>query len=228
MSWFQLDPQSLAERVRTSGSSVPSLGGSLMRGTLGFTLVSLAGFVPWAFFGKWFRQPGHGGEAGMYAACALVFLVLSGVFMHRLILGPGSLRRFYLIFTPAFTLYSIAWIIGWMTLRGHPGSLVGLLAGTAVMGILLALAFDAREQMLKVILALFVLNSAGYFIGGWVEGWLIGLQECSFFGVSLAKPQQRLLAMMSWGLFYGIGFGAGLGLAFHWCQTRARQLLADG
>ena len=162
----------------------------------------------------------------MYAACALVFLVLSGLLMHRLILGPGSLRRFYLIFTPAFTLYSIAWIIGWMTLRGHPGSIVGLLSGTILMGLVLAAAFDAWGQALQVILALFVLNSAGYFIGGWVEGWLIRLEECSFFGVSLAKPQQRILAMMSWGLFYGIGFGAGIGAAFHRCQQKARSLLA--
>lgn len=161
----------------------------------------------------------------MYAACALVFLLLSGVFLHRLLLGPGSLRRFYLLFTPAFVLYAIAWIVGWMALRGHPGSLVGLLSGTILMGLVLVRAFGAKGQAVRVIAALFVLNSAGYFIGGWVEGWLIHMEECRFFGVSLAKPQQRLLAMMSWGLFYGIGLGAGLGLAFHWCQTEARRLL---
>lgn len=221
MSWFQLDPQRIAARAR--GAAVPTLATSLLRGTIGFTLVSLAGFVPWAFFGSWFRAPGRGGELGMYVACSLVFLVLSGLLMHRLILGSGSLSRFYKLFIPAFALYSAAWIIGWMTLRGHPGSIAGLLAGTVLMGGMIALAFDAKDQSLKVMAALFLLNSAGYFIGGWVEGWLIQLPECSFFGVSLAKPQQRILAMMSWGLFYGIGLGAGLGLAFHWCQTRARE-----
>jgi len=30
-----------------------------------------------------------------------------------------------------------------------------------------------------------------------------------------------MVAMMSWGLFDGLGFGAGLGLAFHLCQSRA-------
>lgn len=224
MSLLQLDPQSIADRLRASTRPIPTLGASIMRGTLGFTLVSLAGFVPWAFFGRWFRQPGHGGELGMYVACALVFLVLSGPFMHRLILGAGSLRRFYLLFTPAFTLYSAAWIIGWMALRGHPGSIAGLLAGTGLMGLVLALAFQAGGQALRIIAALFLLNSAGYFIGGWVEGWLLHLPECRFFSVSLAGPQQRVLAMMSWGLFYGIGFGAGLGLAFHLCQEKARQL----
>ena len=164
----------------------------------------------------------------MYAACALVFLLLSGLFLHRLILGPGSLRRFYLLFTPAFVLYSIAWIVGWMTLRGHAGSLAGLLSGTILMGWVLVAAFAAKGQALKVIASLFLLNSAGYFIGGWVEGWLIHLEECRFFGVSLAKPEQRLLAMMSWGLFYGIGLGAGIGLAFHQCQAEARRLLSVG
>lgn len=228
MSWFQLDPASLADRVRASGSPVPSLGASLVRGVVGFTIVSLAGFVPWAFFGRWFRAPGHGGELGMYVACALVFIVLSGLFLHRLIMGRGSLSRFYKLFTPAFAAYAVAWIAGWMSLRGHPGSIAGLLAGTALMGIILTWAFDAKEQTLKVIAALFLLNSAGYFIGGWVEGWLLHLPKCEFFGVSLAKPQQRLLAMMSWGLFYGLGFGAGIGLAFYYCQTRARRLLAAG
>ena len=225
MSWFQLDPPSIAHRARAAGSPIPSLGASIARGVIGFTLVSLAGFVPWAFFGSWFRAPGRGGEVGMYLACALVFIVLSGLFLHRLILGPGSLPRFYKLFTPAFTVYSIAWILGWMTLRGHPGSIVGLLSGTALMGAILALAFDAKAQMLPVIAALFLLNSAAYFVGGAIEGWIIQLPKCEFAGVSLARPQQRILAMMSWGLFYGLGLGAGLGLAFHLCQSRARAIL---
>ncbi len=224
MSWFQLDPQSLAGRAR--GAAPPTLAASLWRGIFGFTLVSLAGFVPWAFFGKWFRA--HGGELAMYIACALVFIVLSGLFLHRLILGQGSLARFYKLFTIAFTAYSIAWIAGWMSLRGHPGSVAGLLAGTALMGGILAAAFGALDQAVKVIAALFVLNSLGYFIGGEVEQAIIKLPECSIGGISLAKPAQRILAMMSWGLFYGIGLGAGLGAAFHLCQTRARRLLAGG
>lgn len=161
----------------------------------------------------------------MYVACALVFVVLSGLFLHRLIIGPGSLARFYQLFTPAFTAYSVAWIIGWMSLRGHLGSVVGLLAGAVLMGAIFALAFDARDQMFKVIAALFLLNSAGYFIGGWLEAWLVHLPKCEFAGVSLARRSQMILAMMSWGLFYGLGLGAGLGVAFYLCQSRARALL---
>lgn len=221
MSWFQLDPESLAARAH--GQVLPSLSASLWRGILGFTAVSVAGFLPWGVFGRWFR--GHGGELPMYIACAVVFVVLSGLLLHRLIIGTGSLPRFYKLFSLAFTAYSVAWIAGWTTLRGHAGSLAGLLAGTAVMGLIFAAAFDAWREVLKVILALFVFNSAGYFIGGVIEGALIGVPECSVGGVTLARPTQLMLAMMQWGVCYGIGLGAGLGLAFHLCQKQARALV---
>ncbi|MGV3660037.1 MAG: hypothetical protein ACO1TE_07625 [Prosthecobacter sp.] len=210
MSWFQLDPESIATRARAASSPVPSLGSSLGRGMVGFTLVSVAGFVPWAVFGRWFRQ--HGGEAGMYAACAAVFILLTGPLLHRLIIGPGSMSRFYKLFGLSFTLYSVAWIVSWMKLGGHTGGIVGLLSGTAIMGVMMAAAFDAWGSVIKAIAALFVLNSAGYFIGGVVEAALI--------------KQHALAAKLLWGVFYGLGLGAGLGLAYHFCQERARALLA--
>ena len=224
MSWFQLDPSSLADRS-VSSVAVPSLSASVVRGTLGFTVVSLAGFAPWAVFGRWFHK--MGGELGMYIACAVVFIGLSGLCLHRLILGRGSLVRFYQLFSVAFTLYSVAWIAGWMVLRGHLGSIVGLFAGTALMGWIFVRAFEARGQLLRVVLALFVLNSLGYFVGGLMEGGLMGAQGLSLMGVAIHKSTQGRLAMLSWGLCYGIGFGAGLGLAFHWCQTEARALIAS-
>lgn len=209
MSWFQLDPQSIADRARTVGLKAPTLGASAVRGMVGFTLVSVAGFVPWAVFGKWFRT--HGGEAGMYAACAAVFILLTGPLLHRLIIGGGSMSRFYKLFGPSFTLYSVAWIVSWMKLGGHTGSIVGLLSGTVVMGLMMAAAFDAWGSVAKVIAALFLLNSAGYFIGGVAEAALI--------------EKHALTAKLMWGVFYGLGFGAGLGLAFYFCQERARALL---
>lgn len=212
MSWFQLDPQSIAARARAAGSPVPSLGNSLWRGMIGFTLVSIAGFVPWAVFGQSLRP--LVGEAGMYGVCALVFLALTSPLLHRLIIGPGSVSRFYKLFGLAFTAYSVAWIAGWMALRGHPGSLAGLAAGTMVMACMLVAAFDALRIVVKVFLALFVLNTAGYFLGGLSEAALI--------------KEHALAAKLSWGVFYGIGLGTGLGLAFHLCQERARKLLAGG
>ena len=225
MSWFQLDPKSIAERAQVDGAdaNIPTLASSLWRGVIGFTIVSVAGFVPWAVFGRWFHRTV--GEAGMYAACAVVFVGLSGLLLHRLIIGPGSLSRFYKMFGASFAAYSVGWIVGWMMLGGHPGSLVGLLAGTAVMGWMMARAFDARYAALKIIAVLFLSNALGYFIGGWVEGGVMELKEMSLFGNAVAKRTQARTAMLLWGVFYGIGFGAGLGWAFYRCQAAARALL---
>src|SRR6185436_11302314 len=51
---FDLDPKSILERVKASGQPprVPTLGESVLRGTIGFTLVSLGGFAPWVFAGR--------------------------------------------------------------------------------------------------------------------------------------------------------------------------------
>src|SRR5262245_21584075 len=225
MSWFQLDRESVLGRARAAGRTIdsPCMGTFLRRGIVGFTLLSVAGFAPWALTGRWFYR--NVGETGLYLTCALVFIGLSGPLMHRLILGPGSMPRFYKLFGLTFAVYSVLWIVGWMTLRGHPGSLAGLFAGTAAMGWMLTRAFDAKEATLKVVTALFVLNSLGYFVGGWAEGAVMGMKQLSLFGNVLIKPAQVTLAKSLWGVFYGIGFGAGLGWAFYVCQTRTRVAL---
>lgn len=205
---FDLDPQSIVERVKASGAParIPSLGASVARGVVGFTVLSVAGFLPWVVgLGK------RIGTGGMYAACAVVFIGLCGPLLHRLIVGPGSLSRFYKLFGPGFALYAAAWVGAYMTLKGHLGGVVGLLAGTAVMGGLFAVAFDERRGALPSILALFVLNVAGYYLG---------------WGVERAVVKTSLpAAMLLYGVCYGAGFGAGLGLAFHFCQKTVRTLL---
>jgi len=225
MSWFQLGAEEIAARARAAGSiRVPSLGAFLRRGVIGFTVVSLAGFAPWGLAGRWFHQTV--GEAGMYITCAVVFIGLSGPLMHRLIIGPDSLLRFYKLFGLAFAAYSAAWMGAWMSLRGHTGSLVGLLAGTALMGWILCKAFDATRATLAVIGILFVLNALGYFGGGWVEGQVASLKE-GIAGIAAERKTRLILAKMLWGLCYGAGFGAGLGLAFYCCQDSVRKLLAE-
>src|SRR5690349_10152646 len=135
---FGLSCEHIVARVKASGSvpRLPSFTESVLRGMIGFTVVSLGGFAPWVFGSRWFHQ--HLGEAGLYAVCAVVFIGLSELLLHQLIIGPGSLIRFYKIFILAFLFYAIAWTIGGMALRGHLGSIVGLLAGTDAMGTTLA------------------------------------------------------------------------------------------
>jgi hypothetical protein len=226
MSWFGLGPQDILDRAKASGAAVkvPTLASSLLRGVVGFTIVSVAGFCPWALGAKWFH--GRAGEIGMYAACALTFIGLSGVLLHGLIIGPGSLPRFYKLFGVAFAAYSAAWIAGWMGLHGHAGSLAGLFAGTALMGWILACAFDERGAALKSIAALFVLNTLGYYAGGWAEGKVAHLPHLSLAGLVLEKPPPITVAMLLWGVGYGIGLGAGLGLAFYFCQKTVRERLS--
>ncbi len=210
MALFQLDPQSIVARIRASGTPVhpPALAASVVRGIVGFTLVSVAGFAPWAMADRLWRGMS---ELELYGTCAAVFIGLSGLLLHRLIIGPGSLLRFYKLFGLAFTAYAVAWVACWMGLRGDLGSVTGLLGGTAAMGLILAAAFDAWPSTGKIIAALFVLNTLGYYTGGWVEGKL--------------AIDHRLAGMLLWGVCYGIGFGAGLGVAFHLCQERARAAL---
>ncbi len=162
---------------------------------------------------------------GFYAPCAVVFFALSGAVPHRLIIGPGSLWRFYALFAVAFTVYSVGWMIGWMTLRGNIGSLAGLLLGTVGMGWVLVRAFDSHSELLKVIAALFVLNSLGYFVGGWIEGYVAAMSGVRLLGFAVTKQNRVRAAMLLWGMCYGLGLGAGLGLAFYCCQSKARALL---
>jgi len=213
MSLFQLDPQSIAARVRAANDAapLPTPGASIVRGIVGFTLLSVAGFAPWPILDLWFRR---GTETLLYILCTAIFIGLSAPLLHRLIIGPGSFVRFYKLFTISFIAYAAVWIAFWVWLREREGEIAGLLGGTAAMGVILAFAFDAQRSVVKIIAGLFVLNALGYFAGGWIEGKL-GIHH-------------RLIAMLLWAVCYGVGFGAGLGLALHICQARARAALRGG
>ena len=93
------------------------------------------------------------------------------------------------------------------------------------MGWLLVQAFDSRDELLKVIAALFILNALGYFAGGWVEGHVAATRGDRLLGFAVTKQERMKVAMLLWGVCYGLGFGAGLGLALFYCQSRTRALL---
>ncbi len=222
---FGLDPQSVVARAKTASQPVhlPTLGESVIRGMIGFTLVSLGGFAPWVLAGSWFYR--HVGELGLYVACAVVFIGLSGLLLHRLIIGPGSLSQFYQIFSQTFVGYAVAWTIGWMAFRGVTGSVVGALAGIAVMSGMLALGFGVGKEFLKIFAVLLLANVAGYFVGEWAYNLVKALKENNASGLVLSPGTRSVLSKTLWGLCYGLGFGAGIGMAFHVCQTETRKLL---
>src|SRR4029450_6545424 len=98
MGSLKLDPASIAQRARAAGAvrPVPSMGESIARGLIGFTLVSAAGVAASAVVGRALGR--YIGEVGLYVVCAVVFIVLSGLFLHRLIIGAGTLPRFCKLF----------------------------------------------------------------------------------------------------------------------------------
>jgi hypothetical protein len=196
-------------------SGPPSRLFSVVYGALGGMALSVAGFVPWAVTGKWLYRAV--GEAGMYVVCALVFIALSGPLLHRLLAGPpgaGRLKRFYKVFGLAFAAYAAAWIGGWMAFGGHVGSVAGLLAGALAMACVMVLLFRVPGRFGPAAAVLFGPTAVGYFLGGIVESRLMALAR------ELGSAALRTGAMLSWGVFFCLGFGAGLGLALHLCQQQ--------
>src|SRR5688572_32568269 len=108
------DPTSreISQSLHDSARPFPGLGESIIRGAIGFTLLAVAGFAPWALAGRFFYRTI--GEVGLYVVCALVFIGLSAPLLHKLLAGPRAFRRFYQLFGISFAGYSIAWIAGWM------------------------------------------------------------------------------------------------------------------
>jgi hypothetical protein len=100
---------------------------AMLRGSVGFAIVSIAAFSVWAFAGRWLGQ--NFGEAGLYIGCLIVFLGVSGLLLRSLVQGANSLGRFYKIFIPAFLAYAMVWCAAWFELHFGAGEWVGLLGG---------------------------------------------------------------------------------------------------
>ena len=184
-----------------------------LHGSLGFAVVSIAAFSVWAFGAGWFRN--LGGELGMYAAIAAVFLGLSG-----LVLGPlaGGAVRFYKAFLPAFFIYAVVWTAAWFGLHGRLGEWTGAGAGCIAFAWIAMKMLGSTRGWLIAALALFVLHTAGYFAGDW-SMYDVFVPKARAAGKGTPDFQHYMtLAKLSWGLFYGLGFGAGIG----WVFNRAR------
>ena len=79
------------------------------------------------------------------------------------------------------------------------------------MGLVLAQAFDAKRFAWRIVAALFVFNSIGYFAG-----------ERASIALASARTHPTIDKLV-WGVCYGIGLGTGLGMAFYCCQAEARE-----
>lgn len=188
---------------------------SLFLGSLGFAAVSVAAFSIWAFGGRWFHT--HGGDAAMYSAIAAVFLGLTGAVLHKLVRGERPLTRFYAAFLPAFFAYAVVWCLAWFVIKGASGEWLGSLAGSLVFAAIVRKHMGARTAFISTGLIVFAAHSLGYFMGGKVMYGILG-GCCAEFFDGWSREQLGIVAKLGWGLLYGLGFGAGIGVAFDRAQ----------
>jgi len=175
---------------------------SLLRGALGFSVVSLIVFATVAFGERWLYQ--NLGLAGAYLLWTILFIALGGAAFGSLVTGRWRLPRFYLLFAVAFFAYAAGWTVAYFVLRGAKGEWVGSLLGSLLMALVFAAGFSALKSILKLFVLLFIANSLGYFLG-------------AICYTSLAEPTGMLL----WGVIYGLFLGAGVGGVLHLSQTSA-------
>lgn len=181
--------------------AVPSLAHSLLTGGLGFCLVSLCVFATVAFAERWMYT--QLGLFGAYLAWTALFILLGGGVLGSLVVGYWRLPRFYLLFGMAFFAYAAGWVGAYFALRGAAGEWVGSLAGSLLMGLVLAAGLGVMRSMLNLSIMLFVTNSVGYFLGS-----------------SLNDAVGGSAGMLLWGTIYGLCLGAGLGAVLHLAQVR--------
>jgi hypothetical protein len=159
-----------------------------------------------------------GSEIGMYVLIALVFLVGSGLMLSGLLSGENRMLRFYRMFLPAFAGYAVLWSMAWFWIQGRLGEWMGALAGTLFFAWVAWRSVGRAPGFMVGAGVLFALHTAGYFIGG---KWMYGILGRGIEGWT--KPEVAVFAKLGWGLFHGLGFGAGIGFALGWWQRKVAE-----
>ncbi len=208
MKLFGLTPDQTLDRIRSSGKTVtvPTLGQSLLIGSLGFCAVSLLVFATWSYGERWMFQ--QFGRYGAFFVWILLFMLTSGIVLSPLIIGPGRLLRFYLFFNVAFFCYGAAWTVIYFALPGPLDEWIGSLVGSVIWGAFIAFSFGAREHLVKLMVIMFITHSAGYFIG-----------------TALFWKLRSEFGNLLYGAIYGIGVGLGLGYCLYLAQSAVRGRL---
>ena len=189
-----------ADRTKLS-----SLTRSIATGAIGFAVVSLCVFATVAFAERWMYQ--NLGVTGAYLAWTVLFIVLSGAVFGSLVIVRWRLPRFYLLWALAFFAYAAAWMLAYFNVPRTAGELIGAIAGSILMAVVLALGFGSLRSIVKLSAVLFVSNSLGYFLGA-----------------ALFQSLNAPTGMLLFGVVYGLFFGAGIGAALHLVQADTSKL----
>ena len=178
---------------------------SIATGAIGFAMVSLCVFATVAFAERWMYQ--NLGLVGAYLAWTVLFIVLSGAVFGSLVIVRWRLPRFYLLWALAFFAYAAAWMLAYFNVPRTTGELIGAIAGSILMAVVLALGFGSLRSIVKLSAVLFVSNSLGYFLGA-----------------ALFQSLNAPTGMLLFGVVYGLFFGAGIGAALHLVQVDTSKL----
>jgi hypothetical protein len=187
---------------------IPSLARCYLTGGLGFCIVSLCVFATVAFAERWMYA--HLGLLGAYLAWTALFILLGGAVVGSLVVGRWRLPRFYLLFGAAFFAYAVGWVGAYSFLRGATGEWAGSLAGSLLMGFVLAVGFGVVRSTFKFTGTLVGCNSVGYFSGAALNDWLGGSA-----------------GMLLWGGVYGLCLGVGLGAVVYMAQASTAAAAAN-
>jgi hypothetical protein len=195
MRVFGLHPdQVLARAPAAELRATGTLSGAMLYGAVGLGVVSVIAYSPWAF------HLARG--AAMYAAVAAIYIVLTGIVLSRLVIGPGATGRFAGVFALAFLAYAVAWCVFWFGLKGkYYADLWGAAAGLAAMTWLVHQAFGKNDGFWCAFGVLMGLHSLGYYLGGALHASVPGSA-----------------GMLLWGAAHGLGFGAGAGYLVYRAQ----------
>ena len=180
---------------------------AIVRGGIGFCLVSLVVFATVAFGERWMYA--RLGVLGAYVVWTLAFILLGGAVLGSLVGGSRwRLPQFYLLWGLAFFGYAAGWVGAYFTLRGVAGEWVGSLFGSVLMTVIFALGFSAVRLIPKLSLLLFIANSAGYFLGSALNDYIGGRA-----------------GMLLWGAVYGLFLGSALGATLHQLHQEPQNVL---
>ena len=194
-----------------SGELSAGVARSMLSGAWRFALTGVGAFAVWAFAGRWFYETV--GEGALFAATAVAFIVLAGVTLAPLVPGPRRLARLYRVFVPAFLAYALVWSVVYFLLDRGLGEWLGSLFGSVAFVAVAAWLLGNRRSIVAASAVFFAAHTLGYFAGGGLAAAIMRAADAGALS-GLSPEAGAVMAKLSWGLLYGLGFGAGLGYTF--------------